>query len=34
MLVVSAKMRFIILFWIAPELSDWKSDVLVNTKRT
>lgn len=32
-LVKRATMRFIILFWIIPELSDWKSGVLINTKR-
>lgn len=28
-----ARTRFIILFWGAPELTDWKSIVLFNTKR-
>lgn len=32
-LVRSVSIRFIILFRVAPKLIDWKSIVLVNTKR-
>src|SRR3712207_1629879 len=31
---MSVSMRFIILFRVVPKLIDWKSIVLVNTKRT
>lgn len=33
MFVKMARRRFIILFWGVPELIDWKSIVLFNTKR-
>lgn len=32
-LVRRANIRFIILFRIGPKLTDWKSVVLINTKR-
>lgn len=32
-LVKRASIRFIILFRVVPKLADWKSAVLINTKR-
>ena len=32
-LVRRANIRFIILFWVRLKLTDWKSVVLINTKR-
>lgn len=34
MFVVSVSRRFIVLFRSIPKLTDWKSVVLINTKRT
>lgn len=33
MLISKTRIRLITLFWATPKLTDWKSDVLVYTKR-